>query len=122
LTFLFSNQAPRAPNKQIYTGQPFCLAAAINIHSSANIDNNVSRMPKLPHSRHDAARAKRVDGDGGFKAAIWGGALAARQTCVSSCKIDRYHSVILVCAALGFLSSCHALYFQAHFMRLFIDN
>jgi len=48
-------------------------------------------LPKLPHSRHDTARAQRVDGDGGFKAAIWGGALAARHACVSGCKFERYH-------------------------------
>jgi len=53
-------------------------------------------MPKLPHSRHDTARAKRVDGDGGFKAAIWGGALAARHACVGGCKPERYHSVDLL--------------------------
>jgi uncharacterized membrane protein len=28
-------------------------------------------------------------------------------------KLIRYHSVILVCAALGFLSSCHALFLSA---------
>jgi len=31
------------------------------------------------------ARLFAQDTDGGFKAAIWGGALAARQTCVSGC-------------------------------------
>jgi len=50
-------------------------------------------LPKLPHCRHDTARAKRVDGDGGIKAAIWGGALAARHACVVSCKSNRYHNV-----------------------------
>ena len=40
-------------------------------------------MPEtLPHNRYDTARAKRVDGDGGFKAAIYGGALDARHACV----------------------------------------
>jgi hypothetical protein len=42
-------------------------------------------LPKLPHGRNETARAKRVDGDGGFKAAICGGALAARHACVSCC-------------------------------------
>jgi hypothetical protein len=60
---------------------------------TGSIAANVSRLPKLPHSRHDAARAKRVDGDGGFKAAIWGGAFSARKTCVSGCKYERYLSV-----------------------------
>jgi hypothetical protein len=51
-------------------------------------------LPKLPHCRHDTARAKRVDGDGGIKAAICGGALAARHACVGGCKPERYHSVM----------------------------
>jgi hypothetical protein len=44
-----------------------------------------------------------VDTDGGIKAAIWGGALAARHACVVCCKSNRYHSVILVCAVFSFV-------------------
>jgi hypothetical protein len=60
-------------------------------------DTTFHALPKLPHSRHDTARAQRVDGDGGFKAAIWGGALAARHACVVRCKPERYHSVMSFC-------------------------
>jgi hypothetical protein len=35
-------------------------------------------------------------------------------------KLIRYHSVILVCAALCFLSSCHALFLSPyHILQLF---
>jgi hypothetical protein len=78
-----------------------CLATASFVFGPGKFPTNVSRLPKLPHSRHDAARAKRVDGDGGFKAAIWGGALAARQTCVVCC----------VCAATAVFFSAAALAF-----------
>jgi len=63
---------------------------------------NVPRMPKLPHCRHDTARAKRVDGDGGIKAAIWGGALAARHACVGGCVCAATIVYCPVCADLLF--------------------
>jgi hypothetical protein len=56
--------------------------------------------------RHDTARVKRVDGDGGIKAAIWGGALAARHACVGGFKPERYHSVKIFAAALPHFRLC----------------
>jgi hypothetical protein len=35
-----------------------------------------------------------VDTDGGIKAAIWGGSLAARHACVSGCKFERYYILL----------------------------
>jgi hypothetical protein len=59
----------------------------INFIHSNLLPLTFDKCKKLSDCRHDAARAKRVDlaeclrhsfGDGGIKAAIWGGALAAR--------------------------------------------
>ena len=63
-------------------------------------------MPKLPHCRYDTARAKRVDGDGGIKAAIWGGALSARHGAVVCCCLIATRSTF--CPGNRF-SSAHCL-------------
>jgi hypothetical protein len=73
-------------------------------------------MPKLPYCRPDTARAQRVDGDGGIKAAIWGGALAARHA--SCCKHANLHPSIFI----PFSAAALLLYFKLLEVKRFVHN
>lgn len=47
------------------------------------------------------ALRRGVDGDGGIRAAIWGGVLPARHACVGGCKPEHYHNLMPLVAAIS---------------------